>query len=97
MALWRSTKYSRMATVPIPGTTSGPGKRGSIQDFVSSLADFSLLIAISERQNTSVSLAIYPELSGTLVIISHIVVSGPEGSIVGSTTPTGHKIDFKLE
>ena len=27
MALWRSTKYSRMATVPIPGTTSGPGKR----------------------------------------------------------------------
>jgi hypothetical protein len=61
------------------------------------LADFPLLIAISERQNTSVSPAIYPELSGTLVIISHIVVSGPAGSIVGSTTPTGHKIDFKLE
>jgi hypothetical protein len=64
---------------------------------IGSLADFPLLIAISERQNTSVSPAIYPELSGTLVIISHIVVSGPEGSIVGSTTPTGHKIDFKLE
>jgi len=60
-------------------------------------ADFPLRIAISERQNTSVSPAIYPELSGTLVIISHIVVSGPAGSIVGSTTPTGHKIDFKLE
>jgi hypothetical protein len=40
------------------------------------LADFPLLIAISERQNTSVSPTIYPELSGTLVIISHIPVSG---------------------
>jgi hypothetical protein len=81
----------------LPTSLSKSEKHPRIQDFVSSLADFSLLIAISERQNTSVSPAIYPELSGTLVIISHIVVSGPEGSIVGSTTPTGHKIDFKLE
>src|SRR4029077_19250193 len=32
MAVWRSTKYSRMAAVPIPGTTSGPGKRPAGQE-----------------------------------------------------------------
>src|ERR1700722_6363310 len=37
-----------MATAPIPGMTSGPGKRGSIQDFVSSLADLSLPIRTSQ-------------------------------------------------
>ena len=42
---------------------------------LSRYADFPLLIAISERQNTSVLPTIYPELSGTLVIISHIPVS----------------------
>ena len=57
MALWRSTKYSRMATVPIPGTTSGPGKRGSIQDFVSSLADFTGLMLFEARIVASLRIA----------------------------------------
>ena len=50
------------------------GQKTAFEEISCDVRERDLLIAVSERQNTSVSPTIYPELSGTLVIISHIPV-----------------------
>ena len=73
--MWEVLTFHRIGNDKCACSHAFPGIHLILE--LSHYADFPLLIAIRERQNTSVPPTIYPELSGTLVIISHLAVSGP--------------------